>query len=515
MKPAATAAICIALALVTFFQFPGHTWLQQDSQIYTPILEHQRDPAVLRNDILVQHPHVAFTLYDEAARALRSVTGLEFREVLAFQQIATRALGIWGLWLMATAFGLPAGAAWVVAMICSLGALAVGPQVLTFEYEPTPRAFAFPLLLCAIGLAAHRRFTAAAMAAAAAFLYHPPTALPFCVLFPLVLLGKPRRHSWAVVPLAGAIVILLLASRGEAQAALFTRLTPLQEQLQRMRTAYVWISTWPREPIWHYGWLFAILLAAIARIRRIVPELRVFVLGLPVLGILSMPLSWLLLENGKWAFVQQFQPLRTLLFVVLMTQFATAAAGATAATKGRIAESLVWFAIAYLIPLPLDWRTVSVAIGLAAIACVAAYRIPVLALAAFWAIPVLGGIVNYPRLHTPELAQLSQWARSSTPSDSVFLFPDAGRALAPGIFRSEALRAVYVDWKGGGQVNYSKEFADDWWFRWQQTIGRGFNRDDGPRYDALGIQYVVVKPANRLARAAVFENGSYLVYALR
>ena len=65
MKPLATAAVCVALALLTFFQFPGHTWLQQDSQIYVPILEHLRDPAVLRNDILVQHPHVAFTLYDE------------------------------------------------------------------------------------------------------------------------------------------------------------------------------------------------------------------------------------------------------------------------------------------------------------------------------------------------------------------------------------------------------------------------------------------------------------------
>ena len=101
MKPLATAAVCVALALLTFFQFPGHTWLQQDSQIYVPILEHLRDPAVLRNDILVQHPHVAFTLYDEVALALRAVTGAGFREVLGAQQIVTRALGIWGLLLMA------------------------------------------------------------------------------------------------------------------------------------------------------------------------------------------------------------------------------------------------------------------------------------------------------------------------------------------------------------------------------------------------------------------------------
>ena len=74
MRPLATAAASVALALLTFFQFPGHTWLQQDSQIYVPILEHQRDPAVLRNDILVQHPNVAFTLYDETALALSAVS---------------------------------------------------------------------------------------------------------------------------------------------------------------------------------------------------------------------------------------------------------------------------------------------------------------------------------------------------------------------------------------------------------------------------------------------------------
>src|SRR3954449_6196916 len=93
----ATVSLCLALALLTFFQFPGHTWLQQDTQIYAPILEHMRDPSVLRNDILVQQPHVAYTLYDEIALGLRRVTGLGFREVLQAQQIAARALGFWGL----------------------------------------------------------------------------------------------------------------------------------------------------------------------------------------------------------------------------------------------------------------------------------------------------------------------------------------------------------------------------------------------------------------------------------
>src|SRR5215475_2259626 len=92
------AAAACGLALLTFFQFPGHTWLQQDTQIYVPILEHLRDPAALREDIVASHPHIAFTLYDETARALRRLgSGVGFREVLEAEQLLTRAFGIWGL----------------------------------------------------------------------------------------------------------------------------------------------------------------------------------------------------------------------------------------------------------------------------------------------------------------------------------------------------------------------------------------------------------------------------------
>src|SRR5215469_7522707 len=107
--------ICLALALLSYFWFPGHTWLQQDSQLYLPILEHQRDPAVLRNDPIATQPHTAYTIYDEAALALGAI-GLDLHTALAAEQIAARALGIWGLYLIASAAGLAAGPAWLVAM---------------------------------------------------------------------------------------------------------------------------------------------------------------------------------------------------------------------------------------------------------------------------------------------------------------------------------------------------------------------------------------------------------------
>ena len=89
MKRVWAGAAILAISLLHFFQFPGHTWLQSDTQIYAPILEHMWDPTVLGKDLIVQHPHVAFTLYDETAIALRKATGLDFRQVLEGEQRST------------------------------------------------------------------------------------------------------------------------------------------------------------------------------------------------------------------------------------------------------------------------------------------------------------------------------------------------------------------------------------------------------------------------------------------
>src|ERR1035441_4785165 len=163
-----------------------------------------------------------------------------------------------------------------------------------------------------------------------------------------------------------------------------------------MRSSYVWISTWPAALIVHHLILFAILLIAFVRLRReIPPVLRILVLGLGILGVASMPISWLLLEHWRWALVPQLQPMRALLYVALMMQFLTAAAGVKAR---RPFEAVAWFALAYLVPLqPLAWNRMVLAVALAALTALAAWRTPRLApavaLAAFFAIPTLGGVV--------------------------------------------------------------------------------------------------------------------------
>jgi Domain of unknown function (DUF6798) len=219
------------------------------------------------------------------------------------------------------------------------------------------------------------------------------------------------------------------------------------------------------------------------------------------------------LEQWKWGVVPQVQPMRTLLFVTLAMQFLCAVAGLRAE---RRAEAAAWLTLAFLPPLePFMWSRIALAVALGAAAALSGRWVPAVAVASFFAAPWIGGIVNYPKQRTEELAQVSEWARANTPHDAMFLFADTPRGLDAGVFREEALRAVYVDWKGGGQVNYLSDFGEQWWFRWQQTLARKFTAADLPRYEALGVRYVVLRAEHRVGAAPAFENVRYVVYDLR
>lgn len=106
MRRLVIGSAILGITLLNFFQFPGHTWLQSDTQIYVPIMEHVWDPSVLNKDLIVQHPHVAFTIYDEIGLGLRKITGLDFQYVLQAEQFVLRVLAIWGIYLIAAALGL-------------------------------------------------------------------------------------------------------------------------------------------------------------------------------------------------------------------------------------------------------------------------------------------------------------------------------------------------------------------------------------------------------------------------
>jgi len=130
-------------------------------------------------------------------------------------------------------------------------------------------------------------------------------------------------------------------------------------------------------------------------------------------------------------------------------------------------------------------------------------------------------VKNYPDPRSKELDQLCSFAVTNTPKDAVFLFPDGGESLHPGIFRVQTLRPVYVDWKSGGQVNYYRSVAEEWWMRWQATMtktadGRALTPADLDDFAHLGIQYAVVSPAHSIAAVLpAYRNAKFVAYRLR
>lgn len=545
------AAAVVLITALGYVVFPGHTWLQQDSQIYVPILEHLRDPTVLANDPVATRPHVAFTIYDELALAARRLTGANFHAILAADELAFRAAGVVGVFLVATALGLSRPLALLVAGAYALGATVDGPAVLTVEYEPKPRGSAIGMLLLGLGLIAHGRYFASGIFGAVAFLYHPPTVYPFWAVY-LVFAGWPasplerRKRLAGFLPLILAAAVLVLLSQiqpGEPERQpWFARISPEVEQIQKARATYGWVSIWLTDWITHYLLLWLLSAVAAFRLRSLMDQrLRVFAIGLPAVGMLSIPISYLLLDVWKWALMAKFQPARALLFVTAIAVILAMCACLHAAQERRTAEALIWGVITFAIPAqhrvqelllpdlsdPLIRRRVVLIVVLSALAVAAARSLasrrrlawPVWCLALvlpFAAIPEFGRVVTEPNMHHAELDQVAAWARANTPLDAVFLFPDVGKGRQPGIFRAEALRAIYVDWKGGGQANMVEGFAQEWWDRWNRTMAKGFSPADMDRYPSLGIDYVVLQTPNRLPdRGPVFENSRYLVYRVR
>lgn len=516
-RPLAALLALIAIVIFGFFVFPGHTYLHQDSQIYLPMMERLVDSRVLGNDLIATHPHLSFTCYDEIAVGIRKVTGLDFQAILVTQQLFTRLMGLVGVFLLAQSVGLSYSASTLVAGLYALGATVVGPSVLTVEYEPTPRTFALPMIIGAAGLAAVRQWPLAGAAAFFGFLYHPPTALPVLLLMVLYVMmpwhldGRWRFIGW----LAAAFVVLIVAAKYQAGVRLeqefFSRISPDVEKLQRMRASYVFTGMWFGQYWLHHLFLCAVALGAWWRVGDRLDDFAQFLLALlPVLGILSIFVAWVTTDLLGWSLMPQLQPARTLLWT---TFAAVISCGLAAGVATGLGERMLWLIVPFAVsiqvqPLQLLWPskpellqhlalTIALALGAAFVLRLGAWAPGAVIVVAMFLILYVGGVRNYPQIHSAELDGLSAWARANTPIEAVFHFPDSGKELYPGIFRARAERAVWVDWKGGGQVNFMEPLAREWWRRWSAL--------------PAGSGDFLVRKAGRCGANALFANAKYCV----
>lgn len=539
------AALLTAVLLLSFYVLPGHAYLTSDTQIYAPILENLRNPSLFGNDLLTEHPHVRFTIYDEVTNGLRAF-GLPLQSALVLQQIIWRFLGLIGVFLVSRRLGLTTVLSVFVTATFALSAFVAGPAVYTIEVEPVPRGFAIGLLLFALGCLAWDRWWLAAAAAGMAFLYHPPVALPFLAIHFVYLitdrtrLSSPARRTWMVFPAAALLLIAAAAfqpGRHEPQE-LLAQVPPAWEKLQKMRASYNWISLWSPHFFWQYPLLTALNVAAWLRLRSRMPRtLSYFALGLPLWGLLSIPISYCLLDVLKWSLMPQWQPARAALFCTAGAVLFGTIAAVQAVQERRYWAMPLWMVVVYGLTMNTDlpefitgWEydhirlRAYLTVGLASIATLGvwlAVRAQVwgsavclaVAALAFWVFPVWGRVRNYPFLETPAVTQLASWAASHTPDKAVFLFPKAKENQIPGVFRERALRAVYVDWKAGGQVNFSRAFTETWWSRWQQTMASATLRPLSD-YQQLGVDYIILPAKDSVpeGKSPLYSNQQFAVY---
>jgi hypothetical protein len=465
------ALVVLPLTLLGFFYFPGHTWLQSDTQIYMPILDRMADPSLFSKEMVALRPHVTWSLYDESAIALHKLTGLSFETVLKSEQLLFRAFGMAGVFLLAGSLGLGTAGAVLVTACFGLGATINGPAVLTLEYEPVPRGFAILLVMGALGCVARRWWWAAGILTGVATLYHPTTTAPvwFCLMLWWFLRSEERAELRPlVISLAAAIGLVFIFAalqRGETERQpLLGRVGPALERIQRLRGDYNWIDLWQSVWFWQYPLLMFYVTLAWRRMRGAMsPVVTFLTLALPLYGLLMVPIQYMLLDVGKWILIPQFQPARGVLFITAMAVILGAAAGWRAAQARRWLESAAWFVVVFAIPanglvVQLFTWTQWTRIGLVALFVVLAMAsarwrsmLPVAVLAPFLLIPTVGGLKNYPQLHTPPLDELSAWARQNTAKDSVFLFEPRRNAHCMSIGRAEDRPICYPGWaKSGG-----------------------------------------------------------------
>jgi len=516
MNRGLTALAIFAITALSFFVFPGHTYLEQDTQIYVPILEHQWSGA-LAGDLIVEHPHVSFTLYDELANVLRWTTRLPLKFVLEGEQFLFRAAGFLGIYLIAISFEAEPFTALLVTALWALGATIQAPAVLTVEYEPTPRSFAVPLLLLGVGLALRRRYRWAGLAAACAVLLHAPTVWPFFLVAAAFV--AVRRPAWTLlvyplIALGGLAVIGFHETANEHQS-LLGRLDPGLEALQRMRASYSYVSTWWSAWAWQYEFFAAVAIAGMWRVHAS-RDHWIWLGGLTITGMVSVPLSWLLLEELHLSIAPQVQPARALLFVTGVAVLMAAIAGARALQNDRRLEAAAWFLFPLLVPVHAaffewpGWRVVCCVVLLAA--ALVAVRPQWRMAGALLLAPVVAygaGVSLYGHTGTDDLGNLARWARVQ--NHGVYLFPEADHGHAPGWFRATSLQPVYVDWKGGGQVNYLRGFSNQWRLRWKQVTARGSQPEN---YLDLPVDYLVYGHPLNTSLPPAFHNSSWWVYHL-
>jgi len=527
--------LCLAIfgaAWLEFTVFPGHSYLEGGTQILLPLVERADAPGLLSRDLVATSGSLAFTAYDEATLLLHQAGRLPLRQALEGQQFAFRVAALFGLFMLARATGLEYLFAFIIATLIELGATVAGPNLFLNDREPMPGSFAFSLVLLAMGLLARQAPLLAAVAGGVAFLYDPILAAPFWFVL-LVAFAFDRDMRQVVRPMLPVflIFVLLLANLAQLQPGtagepMLARVSPLTAEFQRTYAPELYVTAWQAGDLEQILALLTLGLWAAFRCRFLLSGcFRWLVLGTALCGLISIPLSYLLLDLGHMAWVARLQPTRVLLFSVVASALLFALAGMKAMRERSVWEAMGWFVALFALPVGhgifefLRMTPIALALAFGALLTglllgFASGRLRFLALASpVLAVVLLSHAGQRAVVNAPSTAALAAWADASTWGSSIFLFPDAGRAAYPSVFRVQSRHGLWVDWATARGVIYSDAAAARWKERWRDTMADGFSAARLESMLALPIDYYVVRSEHRLMGARqAFSTRDFVVY---
>lgn len=545
-----SAVPLLVLALIAaagLLYYPGTQYLTSDTQIYTPLVEHSRDSQVLANDPLVLYPHLGLSLYDESVNAIRWLTGCSVYPALYVHQVLFRFLQVLAGYLIA--MGLGAGrweSLWIAAALQTAGFVS-GPSVMVVEYDAVPRGYTLTMGLLAIACVMHGRIWLGSVVAGISLFFQAGMAYPFLACFGMYLLFGRREEALVrrlryLLPILGSLGIVFAAAaiQNESGSASLALVPDWLVELHRIRASYNYPSTWHPAVLWVPVGIGGVFLLAAWRFQQHLPSRMMwFVWGTPLVGILSIPFAWFTMEYLRLFLMAQLQPARAVAFMYGLAIPVLLSIAVVAARKQVWLESYAWMVAGLSIPFSTQLVFFTGANGWPA----ARFRylwvpsLALLALLVLWLwqrsravaavllvlLAVAPFVIHREVLNTnafatdarnPLVQALAEWASTNTAQDAVFAFPGFGRSSQPGVFRSKALRAVYTDWKSGGQVNFSMEFAKIWWTRWNAVmVETEFTLAQAPLLHSLGIDYLVLLPEQDPGVGnALFRNDKFVAF---
>lgn len=487
--------ITLALLVVTWFEFqvyPGHSYLQGETQLLVPMLERLDTPGFLSRDLVASNPSFAYTIYDEITQLLHAEGHLTFEQALLRQQIFFRFLAVLGLFLCARAFKVRWQAALLLSAAVSAITLLAGPAFFVTSPEATPAAFSLSLIFLAAGLLLHRDALLGGVSGGLALLYDPMISAPFWLLLAAMSIADARlrrllRPAWPSLIIFG----LILANLVQLQAGLSgeqdfaSRLNTAAVQLARLRTPWAWVTEWIWPTLWNYAFLTVAGIWAAMRIwTRLEPLTRWLALGLALSGLLSVVIATTLL-SGHFEMALEMAPARNLTLTVAMAVMLCGVAGIAAAEAHRWRESAAW--------------TLLIVAAL--------LNAQVLDLLHLKLSPTFG------HAPSPAIRSLANWAEQNTWGSSMFQFPDAGKDNTPGEFRALSRRALWADWESGIIADYSASAGQEWWSRWQADMAGPYSAGRLQNMLSRPIDYYVLRRAHILPNIRpVYLNSAYVVY---